>query len=1486
MKRLIASALALCMVPIVVIGSTATPVSAAPSLPPGFTRAPISTGFGEFELVNFKFLPSGEILAAGKCGSLRRVALTGSSVALPTLPVYCNGDRGLLGIDLAPDFETSRRVYTLYNYQRNDGRSWARLSYWTANSATAPTALANEVVVIDDLPSFSGTGATCDDSHTIGTVIAAPDGSLFVGNGDASSYCPVDPSALDSYDLASPRGKILRVKADGTGFTSNPFFEPANPSSWRSRIFASGARNPFRFDLRPGTETLYVGDVGWTQYEEISVVRSNGANLGWPCWEGPSGFRNTYSSRSECQTAYSTMTPVEPIHTWPHNGSEAAAVGGTFYTGDTYPADYRGAFFFADYAQNRIWTLRTDDNDNVVRPPEAGGFASDIGAPVAFESGPGGDIFYADLLTSTIYRIRYAPGNRAPVAQIAVDRTAGPTPLTVQFDGRGSYDLDGENLSYAWTFGNGATSNLANPAITYNTAGTFTATLTVTDLLGLTSSSSVVITPGNNPPVLTVQTPPLGSTFAVGQSLDLTATATDVEDGTLAPASITFSTVQRHCPYGGSCHAHPGPIVGEQQSPGRLVCVINDHGDDSYLEAIVTARDSRGATATQIVRVEPRYRNLAVASSSGNVPIDINSSTNLSHPTMKLVAGSQNSIIPPAVYQDRMFVGWADGGPRERVLTMPDANLTLTAIYTRIPIPKAAATPTAGNAPLTVAFSSAGSIDPDGGALTYSWNFGDGSAASSQANPSHVYTAKGTFTATLTITDTQGSSAQASVAVTVGERPAGLVAGYSFDEASGTTVNDVSGFNHTGTMNAGVSRNPAGRNGGALSFNGTNGWVTVADTNDLDLTTGFTLSAWILPVAVTGWRTILLKEEAAGLSYALYGGNSNGQAAGYASLAGGDRFAAATDALPTGTWSHVTTTYDGATIRTYVNGALAASLAYSGSVTSSSGALRIGGNSVWGEFYSGLIDDVRVYKRALSAADVATDMLVPVSPSTPPPVDTSPPSTPGGLGASVVGSSVNLTWQPSTDNVGVTGYDVHRSTTAVFTPSASNRIAQVTATSYSDASRPAGTYHYTVIARDAVGLTSPPAGVVSATVAGDVTPPTKPTGVVATGGIARVVLAWTASTDDVGVTGYDVHRSTSSTFTPTAANRVGTVTTTGLTDTPLAAGTYHYLVIARDGAGRSSVESNRVTATATLDAPPTVQITAPVSGATVLGAATVTANAADDVGVAGVQFRVDGVNVGTEDTTAPYSISWATTSVSNGSHVITAVARDANGSTTTASGVSVTVNNVASSVGLVAAYGFNESTGTSVTDSSGRGNAGTVNGATRTTAGRFGGALSFDGVNDFVAVADSASLDLTTSLTISAWVRPTSISGWRTVIMKEGSPTGLVYALYSSTSNNFPGGYLEIGSADRELKGTASVVTTGWRHLSLTYDGTTMRMYIDGVERGSRAQTGALTVSAGQFKIGGNAVWAEWFNGLIDEVRVYNRALTAGQITTAMNTPL
>ena len=191
-------------------------------------------------------------------------------------------------------------------------------------------------------------------------------------------------------------------------------------------------------------------------------------------------------------------------------------------------------------------------------------------------------------------------------------------------------------------------------------------------------------------------------------------------------------------------------------------------------------------------------------------------------------------------------------------------------------------------------------------------------------------------------------------------------------------------------------------------------------------------------------------------------------------------------------------------------------------------------------------------------------------------------------------------------------------------------------------------------------------------------------------------------------------------------------------------GPHQLTAVARDAAGNATT-SAQVAVTVDNGAPPTVSLTAPAAGATVTGDVPVTANAADDRGLAGVQFRVDGANIGAEDTAAPFQVTWNSRSVANGSRRLTAVARDSDGNTTTSAPVDVNVSNVLT--GLVAAYGFEEASGTTANDDSGSGRTGTISGATRSTAGRFGSALTFDGVNDWVTVPDAASLDLTTAIT-------------------------------------------------------------------------------------------------------------------------------------------
>src|SRR5213082_916737 len=310
------------------------------------------------------------------------------------------------------------------------------------------------------------------------------------------------------------------------------------------------------------------------------------------------------------------------------------------------------------------------------------------------------------------------------------------------------------------------------------------------------------------------------------------------------------------------------------------------------------------------------------------------------------------------------------------------------------------------------------------------------------------------------------------------------------------------------------------------------------------------------------------------------------------------------------------------------------------------------------------------YSYTVAAFDAAGNLSAqssPASATTPAAPDTTPPSVPTGLRASAVSSSqINLSWAASSDNVGVSGYRVYRD---------GAQIATTSTTFFANTGlSPSTTYSYAVAAFDAAGNLSAQSSPASATTpaAPDTTPPSVPTGLTASAvSSSQINLSWAASSDNVGVSGYRVFRD---------GTQIATTSATSFPNTGLSPSTtYSYTVAAFDAAGNLSAQSSPASATtpaASDTTPPTVSITSPANGAPVKGTVIVTASASDNVGVVGVQFLLDnGVNGSADVTTAPYSVSWNTATVSDGSHKITAIARDAAGNSTPSSPVTVIVNN-------------------------------------------------------------------------------------------------------------------------------------------------------------------------------------------------------------------
>jgi RHS repeat-associated protein len=223
---------------------------------------------------------------------------------------------------------------------------------------------------------------------------------------------------------------------------------------------------------------------------------------------------------------------------------------------------------------------------------------------------------------------------------------------------------------------------------------------------------------------------------------------------------------------------------------------------------------------------------------------------------------------------------------------------------------------------------------------------------------------------------------------------------------------------------------------------------------------------------------------------------------------------------------------------------------------------------------------------------------------------------------------------------------------------------------------------------------------------------------------------------------------------------------------------------------------------------------------------------------------------------------------------------------------SVTTNGVQGGPsGLVAAYGFEEGegSGSTVNDTSGDDNHGTISGATRTVLGKSRSGLVFDGVDDSVAVPDSASLDLTTGMTLSAWVKPDTISGRpQDLIFKERGSDGS-YALGADG----PGGSQPRTGFSRvggwQMATAPTPLTAGqWAHVAGTWDGQSLKLYVDGTLVRTEARTGPIVTSGDPLRIGGTAVFGtnRFFDGTIDEVRVYNHALSAQDVQTDRDTPV
>lgn len=431
----------------------------AESLPRGFTDRTVIAGLDG--PTTLSFADDGSIYVAELTGRILRFSSPKDNhpveVADLSTEVHASeAGTGLLGLALDPRFPQRPYIYAGYTFdakvggtapawhQLATGRDYcyqpiqdpgredgcivsSRVSRLTVDRNWRMTA---EKVVLEDW---------CQQfiSHSIGTLAFDRRGNLLVSHGDGASFSKADVGnlgtpenrcqdpageggALRAQDMLTPgdpqalNGTIARVNpSSGAPVAGNPYGGTGNTA----RILGYGFRNPFRFAIQPGTDNLWIADVGWGASEEIDRLKIGaGRDFGWPCYEGPSASQYQALDIPLCNQLYAApQATTQPWFSYRHRGPVVRGDGcsGTtgaisaigFERGHAFPKRYDGSLFFADYTRSCIWRFAADAKGRP-RRSSVKTFASGVSGPteIAFRRG---SMYYPDIFTGRIHRISY-----------------------------------------------------------------------------------------------------------------------------------------------------------------------------------------------------------------------------------------------------------------------------------------------------------------------------------------------------------------------------------------------------------------------------------------------------------------------------------------------------------------------------------------------------------------------------------------------------------------------------------------------------------------------------------------------------------------------------------------------------------------------------------------------------------------------------------------------------------------------------------------------------------------------------------------------------------------------------------------------------------------------------------------------------------------------------------------------------------------------
>ncbi|RGA05596.1 PKD domain-containing protein [Microbispora triticiradicis] len=631
-----------------------------------YQQVALATGGGELgEAMSLAVLPNRSVLHTARDGTLRITDVNGTTKVAAKLNVYTHDEEGLQGVAVDPNFATNRYVWLYYSprlstptgdapssgsqSQFDQWKGHLNLSRFTLKSDNTLD-LSSEKVVLE-VP--NDRGMCC---HVGGDIDFDAAGNLYLTTGDDSNpfesagYSPLDERTdrNPQYDVQRTAAntndlRLLRIKPqpDGTYTIPSGNLFPPGTAKTRPEIYAMGLRNPFRMSVDKATGVVYLGDYGPDAGSTNSnrgpqgQVEFNRINYGWPYCTGSNSTNETYNewnfatnstgpkyncaggptNNSFRNTGLTTLPAAKGDAGSPpeFGGGSESPMGGPVYRYDPnlnssvkFPQALDGRFFAGEYGRKWIKAIevRSDGGYGEISAfPWSGTQVMDM----AF--GPDGALYVLDYGTGSnnqaLYRVEYiGKANRNPIAKASADKTSGAAPLTVNFSSAGSSDPEGGTLSYSWAFGDGTTSTSANPAKTYTTNGTYTATLTVRDPQGLTGTASVTVNVGNTAPSVALTSPVEGQLFSFGDTVPFQVSVSDPEDGTIDCSEVTVTYFLGH-----DSHAHQ--ITSKSGCSGSIaVPVDGEHDSAANIYGVLQASytDKGGLTTTVVRTLQPRHR--------------------------------------------------------------------------------------------------------------------------------------------------------------------------------------------------------------------------------------------------------------------------------------------------------------------------------------------------------------------------------------------------------------------------------------------------------------------------------------------------------------------------------------------------------------------------------------------------------------------------------------------------------------------------------------------------------------------------------------------------------------------------------------------------------------------------------------------------------------------------------------------------------------